>query len=102
MEKLFFHVKEFELNQWNTEKIRGKHQVEPYECEEIFFNELLYLRDALHSKDEQRYQAFGITNSGRMLFVAFTVRGERIRVISARDMHRKERRIFYEEIKKDT
>lgn len=49
MEKLFFHVKEFEWNQWNAEKIRSKHQVEPHECEELFFNKLLYLRDALYS-----------------------------------------------------
>ena len=98
MEKLFFNVTTFEWDQWNTDKIRVTHHVEPFECEEVFFNEVLYLRDEAHSKHEQRYRALGITNAGRLLFVVFTVRSEKLRVISARDMHRKERSIYYEEI----
>jgi hypothetical protein len=102
MEKLFFNVTAFDWDQWNAEKIRGAHQVEPYECEEIFFNEVLFVPDDRHSANERRYHALGMTNAARLLFVVFTVRGEKVRVISARDMHKKERKIYYEEIKKNS
>jgi uncharacterized DUF497 family protein len=57
---------------------------------------LLIVEDAGHSTDEPRYHALGTTLDGRDLHVTFTLRGEgtRIRVISARDMHRKERQIY--------
>jgi uncharacterized DUF497 family protein len=63
----------------------------------VFFNEpLLVLDDLKHSTTEKRWAAFGKTDAGRLLTVVFTIRGKLIRVISARDMHRKER-AFYEE-----
>ena len=86
----------FEWDDGNREKNRIKHNVSIRECEEIFFNQpLIILEDAKHSKDELRYVAYGVTDEGRRLHLVFTVRESRFRVISARDMHRKER-AFYE------
>ena len=44
----------------------------------------------------------GKADTGRFLFLVFTVRRNRIRVISARDMNKKERTAYNEEIKKDS
>ena len=74
-----------------------KHRASDDECEEIFFNlPLLLSPDAAHSQHEDRYYILGQTNAGRRLFVAMTMRATRIRVISARDMTRKERRTYDE------
>jgi uncharacterized protein len=80
-----------------------KHEVYQSEAEQIFFNEpLLVLEDSKHSQKEVRYHAMGETNDARLLHLTFTLRGSGtlIRVISARDMHRKERAI-YEQFRKD-
>ena len=73
------------------------------EAEQVFCNErLLLLPDRKHSDKEQRFHALGKTQDGRLLYVSFTLRegGKLIRVISARDMHRKER-MFYGKAKKE-
>ena len=86
----------FEWDEHNAEKILLKHQVESSECEQAFFNQpLIVAPDIEHSASEERYFALGHTNVGRRLFIVFTIRDKLIRVISARDMSRKERR-FYE------
>ena len=73
-----------------------KYDVEYWECEQVFFNEpLIILDDPTHSIAENRYAAFGKTDNGRLLTIVFTERREKIRVISARNMSRKERS-FYE------
>lgn len=67
------------------------------EAEEVFFNQpLLVLLDADHSQLEKRFHALGKTDGKRMLHITFTLRGEGtlIRVISARDMHKRERVIY--------
>ena len=74
------------------------------EGEQIFFNEpLLRVPDSRHSRQGTRYHALGKTDTGRLLHSTFTLRsgGTRIRVISARDMHRKERTV-YGHTKEDT
>ena len=73
-----------------------KHGVAQAQAEEVFFNQpLLMLEDLLHRDQEARYHALGKTLEGRLLHVTFTLRGggTLIRVISARDMHRKERSV---------
>ena len=57
---------------------------------------LLLAEDRDHSVSEQRLRALGRTDEGRCLYVVFTLRRENslIRVISARDMNRKERRHY--------
>lgn len=71
------------------------HEVTDAECEEIFFNAPLLLgEDPKHSEIERRFGAFGVTNAERPLTVVFTVRRNLIRIISARDMNRKEREFY--------
>lgn len=85
----------FEWDQGNINKNR-KHDVEYTECEQIFFNEpIIILDDPKHSFQEERRAAFGVTESGRKLVLIFTLRNKKLRVISARDMNKKERE-FYE------
>jgi len=89
---------EFEGFDWsagNAEKNWLRHHVAPSEAEQVFFNlPLVLAADVGHSGGEQRHFALGQTNNGRELFVAFALRGNLLRVISARDMSRKERRIY--------
>ena len=84
---------------WDDGNVRKneKHGVSQSGAEQIFFDvRLLMVADEGHSAEEPRYHALGATLDGRPLHVTFTLRsdGARIRVISARDMHRKERRIY--------
>ncbi len=85
----------FEWDKGNRTKNWLKHQVSPSECEEVFFNlPLLLLDDPRHSQDEKRSYVLGHTNAGRTLFISFTMRINKIRIISAREMSRKERRTY--------
>ena len=92
----------FEWDEGNADKNWIKHRVSCSECEQIFFNRpLVVTNNAKHSQEEPRYYALGRTDTGRQLFAAFTIRGDLIRVISARDMSRRERRI-YDRAQKET
>jgi uncharacterized DUF497 family protein len=85
----------FDWDKNNRDKNWEKHEVLASECEEIFFNlPLLLQSDDAHSQKEPRYYVLGHTIAGRRLFIAFTVREDKIRVISARDMSKKERKIY--------
>ena len=97
MENEFEKFTGFQWDKGNINKNLVEHNVEDWECEQVFFNEpLIVLDDPKHSLVEQRWAAFGRTEAGRLLVVIFTKRGKLLRVISARDMNRKEIR-FYEE-----
>ena len=83
----------FDWDAGNSRK-NDQHGVSTAEAEQVFFNTpVLLLPDPAHSQTEPRYHALGKTIDGRRLHVTFTLRGDGklIRVISARDMHRKER-----------
>jgi uncharacterized DUF497 family protein len=85
----------FEWHEANTHKNWERHRVAPEEAEDVFFHEPLVVRsDPRHSKGEKRYYVLGQTATGRRLFVAFTVRRKRIRVISVRDMNRNETEVY--------
>jgi uncharacterized protein len=85
----------FQWDAANAGKIWRRHQVAPIECEEIFFNHPLVVgEDERPSGAETRLYALGQTDAARILFLVFTMRGRLIRVISARDMSRKERKVF--------
>jgi uncharacterized DUF497 family protein len=85
----------FQWDAANSGKIWERHQVGPTECEEVFFNYPLVVgEDEKHSVAEARLFALGQTDAARLLFVVFTIRGHSIRVISARDMSRKERKVY--------
>lgn len=101
MKNIFDNVDGFQWDKGNLDKNWLKHHVIHIECEQIFFNEPLIVADDLeHSLNEKRWYALGRTESDRRLFVVFTIRKNRIRVISARDMNKNERRKYNEEIKK--
>lgn len=96
-------IEGFEWDRNNIQKNWEKHRVNFLECEEVFFNQpLLVQDDDVHSKFEPRYYVLGRSNDGRHLFIVFTIRRNKIRVISARDMSRKERRIYREQIEKSS
>jgi len=85
----------FDWDEANAHKNWERHRVTPEEAEEIFFNQPLVVRgDVRHSKHEKRYYALGQTGGRRYLFVAFTVRGPLLRVISVRDMNRREKEAY--------
>lgn len=81
----------FDWDEANIAKNWERHGVTPEEAEDVFFHDPFVLRsDVAHSVREKRYFALGQTGRGRRLFVAFTVRRKLIRVISVRDMSRRE------------
>ncbi len=87
----------FDWDAGNSQKNEVKHSVMPSEAEEVFFNNpLLISSDDQHSESERRYLALGKTNQARALTVVFTLRQDAtlIRIISARDQHRKERHLY--------
>ena len=96
--KIFQNIVGFDWDENNIDKNYIKHNVQWYECEEVFFNEpIIVAQDEKHSIKEKRYYVLGQTNSNRELFVVFTIRNNKIRIISARDISRKERKIYENE-----
>lgn len=90
----FERIVGFDWDEGNRRKNVEKHAVTQGECEQMFFNEpLLLLHDSKHRSSERRGHALGRTDTGRLLHITFTLRGgaSLIRVISARDMSRRER-----------
>ena len=99
MEKVFEDL-EFDWDTHNTDKIWKKHKVRFTDAEEVFFDiNLIILPDPTHSIAEARYIVLGKTKTGRPLFVVFTERVGKIRIISARDMSKKERSRYNEQTK---
>lgn len=97
IQDLLLNAEGFEWDKGNIDKNWGRHKVHYLECEEIFFNEPLFITpDEKHSQKEQRFRALGQTKSGKLLTIVFTVRGDGklLRVISARNMNVKERRLY--------
>ena len=93
-------IKGFEWDDGNARKNADKHSVSQAEAEQLFFNEpLLMVPDLKHSGREGRIHALGQTDGGRLLHTTFTLRqqGTKIRVISARNMSRKERTRYDEQ-----
>ena len=85
----------FDWDEGNKQKNWERYWVDYRECEEVFFNKPLLIGDDInHSFQERRYYILGQTDIGRALFLVFTVRNNKIRVISARDQSRKERKIY--------
>ena len=85
----------FQWDDGNSEKNWISHQVTKSECEQIFFNQPLIVgNDEKHSIIERRYYTLGHTDSNRPLYIVCTIRKNLIRVISARDMSKKEREVY--------
>lgn len=83
---------EFEWNKGNLDKNLKKHGVKNEETEEVFLNNPLIYEDLKHSEFEKRYDCLGETDKGKKLFISFTLRNDKIRIISARLMSKKERK----------
>ena len=89
------HCTGFEWDAGNAEKNWRTHRVSQAESEQVFFNRPVVIApDLAHSGTESRYAALGRTHAGRRLSVVFTIRDTLVRVISARDMSRRDRRLY--------
>ena len=86
---------EFEWDSHNQEKNWLKHKVNYLECEHAFRNtpQCIY-KDKIHSLSEPRYTLLSFTDKKRYLFISFTIRAKKVRVISARDQDKKERSLY--------
>lgn len=85
----------FEWDSGNIDKNFKKHNVSCQESEEVFNNQpLLVAEDKNHSKNETRFHVLGKSNSNRYLFLSITIRNQKIRIISIRDMSKKEKKEY--------
>ncbi|TAK58076.1 MAG: BrnT family toxin [Bacteroidetes bacterium] len=96
-------IKGFEWDPGNQSKNYEKHGVSWLECEQVFFNKPIYiLPDIKHSSLEDHFYILGQTNRERLLLISFTLRNDKIRVVSARDMNKKERSYYNEKAKENS
>lgn len=85
----------FEWDSGNLDKNLKKHNVSCQEAEEVFVNQpLLIIEDSSHSEDEKRFHALGKNNGNRYLFLSITIRKQKVRIISIRDMNKKEKKEY--------
>lgn len=91
----FTRLTGFDWDEGNKKKNVIKHNVSNKECEEIFEDNPILFPDVQHSQEEERYIAYGSTKEKRLLFIVFTVRSDLIRVISAREQDKEEKRIYF-------
>lgn len=93
----------FDWDKGNINKNWLKHKVTNKEAEEAFGNKPLFVhRDPGHSEKEPRFRALGKTNDNKLLFLSFTIRSNKVRVISARNMSKKERRAYAQKTETNT
>ncbi|SRR3989339_2048618 len=89
----------FDWDKGNVGKNQKRHDVNEKEAEEPFFDrKRRTFKDHLHSGKEERFRIIGKTKGGRLLFIVFTVRKGLVRIISARDVNRKEVRLYEEKV----
>ena len=97
MKEVISNCTGFDCDKRNSEKNWILHQVSRNECEQVFFNAPIAVgEDIFHSQSEKRWFLLGKTDTNRQLFLVFTIREKLIRIISARDMSKQERRIYNE------
>lgn len=89
---------DFEWDQYNQAKIQLKHGITAKEAEQVLLNSPIIDFDILHSSSEQRFKILGANNAGEVLFIALTIRGSKVRVISARKANKKERELYAKQI----
>lgn len=91
----------FDWDQWNIQKNESKHGISRLEAESIFFDKnFVIFIDKIHSTEkEKRWIGYGISMNSKVLMCAFTIRNEKVRIISCRLSSKKERG-FYEKEKK--
>src|SRR5438132_6815620 len=85
----------FDWDEGNKQKNWDKHQVDYRECEEVFFNQpLLINEDTKHSSHEKRYYVLGRSDTGKTLFLLFTLRSNKIRLIQLPNQTKKKRKKY--------
>ncbi len=90
----------FQWDRWNLDKSYKKHGITPNETEEVFLDESVKIeKDIKHREQEKRFIAIGKTTEGKMLFVVFTIRADKIRVISGRMANKKEKEVYQKKSK---
>lgn len=90
-------IKNFEWDEGNINKSYQKHGITPNEAEEVFLDQDILISESIkYAETEKRFEAIGRITKGDILFLAFTIRGNKIRIISARKANIKER-IKYEQ-----
>src|SRR5207247_11207650 len=93
--EFFPDVLGFQWDEGNSSKNWARHEISQTEAEQIFVTRpVVVIGDVAHSRTEARYFSFGRTDGGRLLTVVFTVRGQQLRVISARQISRRDRRSY--------
>lgn len=86
---------QFLWDKGNRDKNLIKHKVSNKECEEVFFdNKKKIIKDKLHSGSERRFLIIGKTKRKRLLFIVFTIRSKKVRIISARDLNKRETKLY--------
>lgn len=92
-----YETLQFDWDSGNSDKNKRKHNVEDWECEEAFFDyRKVTLKDKLHSGKEERFILLGETRQTRLLYLVFTIRNEKIRIVSARDVTKRKEIDLYE------
>lgn len=100
---MFTEATGFDWDEGNLLKNWNKHSVTHLEAELVFFNDpLIIIEEEKHSRKEKHWYGLGRTDAYRLLMIVFTKREKKIRVISARDMSRKERKVYEKEISTDS
>lgn len=93
--KIFKEPLEFQWDEGNIGKSFKKHRVEDREAEEPFFDKKRKIyKDKLHSKKEERYVLIGETKKKRLLYTVFAMRRKKVRIISSRDINKKEVHLY--------
>lgn len=88
-------IKKFQWDNGNKDKNWIKHKITNEECEEVFFDQNKKIfKDILHSVKEKRYILIGITKFKKLLLIVFTIRKNKIRIISARNLNKKEKKLY--------
>jgi uncharacterized protein len=89
-------ITSFDWDQWNIQKNELKHGISSLEAETVFYDKsLVIFADIKHSREnEKRWIAYGKSGYHNILMIAFTIRSDKIRIISARKASNKERRIY--------
>jgi hypothetical protein len=102
MDLILENFEGFVWDQGNEQKNFIKHGITILEAEEAFYNPNFLSFDAVHSQHEKRYRLLGKTNSDKILIIAFTIRNNKMRVISSRLANKKERNIYAQALKANT
>ena len=92
---------EFDWDEGNRDK-NQKHKIDDQESEEVFLDrEKVIYKDPIHSVTEDTFILLGKTKRDRLLYTVYTIRNHKIRIISSRDINKKEVRL-YEKKAQDT